>query len=129
MICADAHEKSPFVRMKFMCDTVHNYLDDLNPDCVVIEGVQYQKNQAVYSQLSQLQGCLFYLFFTTGKPFRIVEPKVWKSFAGIKGRKREEQKASALSIVHDQFKIDVAEDTAEAILIGWWATNHIKERN
>lgn len=94
---------------------------------VAIEGVQYQQNQKVYSTLSQLQGVLFSLFFFQKKPFFIIEPSSWKSFAQIKSRKRKEQKLEAIKIVKERYMEDVTEDEADAILLGSYAVTFIKE--
>ena len=115
-------------RMEAMCHEIDGVLDLYAPQFVVLEGVQYQKNQMVYSQLSQMQGCIFKSLFHRQLPFRIIEPSAWKSHVGIIGRKRCEQKEHAIQLVELLYGIQVAEDVAEAVLIGRWATESIMQK-
>lgn len=111
--------------MRKMYFAVKQIIDIEKPDFVVIEAVQYQKNMRVFSQLSQLQGVLFSLFFELDIGFTIIEATAWKSFCKISGQKREEQKANTIQMVKDTYGIEVTEDEADAIGIGRWAVNNI----
>lgn len=66
-----------------------------------------------------------FVYRTQRIPFILIEPTAWKSFSKIKGRKRAEQKASTIQMVHDRFGIEATEDEADAIGIGIWAVNNI----
>lgn len=122
-------EKNPIERMKEMNDKIVALIDGVNPDYVVFENVQFQNNYGTFQQLSQLQGVIMAYLFKIDVGFTIIEPSAWKAFCGIKGRKREEQKANAIKFVKNKFNIDVSEDEADAISIGVWSINHIKGRN
>jgi len=111
--------------MKQMYDKIKGCLIKINPDFVVFENVQFQKNYGTFQQLSQLQGVLMSLLFERNIGFQIIEPTAWKAFCGVKGRKRTEQKANAIQLVKDKFNLYVSEDEADAILIGFWAINKI----
>ena len=127
ILMSDVNEKNPIERMKQMYDKVVNLIDEINPDFVVFEDVQFQNNYATFSQLSQLQGVIMSILFERNIGFKIIQPTAWKSFVGVKGRKRIEQKASAIQIVKNKYKINVSEDEADAIGIGVWAVNNISE--
>lgn len=124
-IQSDSNEKNPIERMKQMYDKIKECLIKINPDFVVFENVQFQKNYGTFQQLSQLQGVLMSLLFERNIGFQIIEPTAWKAFCGVKGRKRTEQKANAIQLVKDKFNLYVSEDEADAILIGFWAINKI----
>ncbi len=123
---SDKKEKNIIERMKQISEGIICLLNECCPDYIVIEAVQYQSNQLVYSQLSQLQGVLFQIFFESDIGFAIVEPSAWRKFSSIKGRKRDDQKLAAIQKVKEIYCIDVSDDIAESILIGLWAVNNIK---
>lgn len=114
--------------MKQMRDKIIQLIKEIEPDFVVFEGVQYQNNQLTYSQLSQLQGIIMGYFFDINMGFTIVKPSEWKSYCGIKGRKREEQKKNTQEFVKKKYDIEVNEDTADAIGIGVWTVNKVKSK-
>lgn len=117
----------PLDRMLKMTDLIEKFILKVNPDFAVIEGVQFRKNYNTYMQLCQMQGLLFEVFHKLKIPFTVVQATSWKSFCGIAGRKREEQKANTIVYVKEKFKIDATEDEADAIGIGVWAINNIEE--
>ena len=85
---------------------------------------QFQSNQRVYSTLSQLQGIVMAILFEKDIGFSIIEPSSWKSYCGITGRKREEQKAKSIAIASKQFGLsDLTDDVADAILIGYYGAH------
>lgn len=115
----EAKKKDTIDRMIEVSDWAEGLIKKYKPDSVVIEAVQYQQNQKVYSTLSQLQGVLFYLFHKVGINFNIVEPSVWKSHSGIKLRsKRKEQKQQSIDIVTVAYGVVPTDDEADAILMG-----------
>jgi Holliday junction resolvasome RuvABC endonuclease subunit len=123
---ANEKEKNPIERMKQMNDKLAKLIDEIKPEFVVFEDTQFQNNYGTFQQLSQMQGILMNLLFERDIGFTIIQPSAWKSAAGVKGRKRIEQKSSAIQIVKNEFKIEPSEDEADAILIGVWAINNIK---
>jgi len=112
--------------MKQMRDKIIQLIEETKPNFIVFEGVQYQSNQLTYSQLSQLQGVIMGYLFDINIGFEIVKPSEWRSICGIKGRKRIEQKKNTQIFIKEKYKIDVDEDTADAIGIGYFAINKIK---
>lgn len=117
----------PLDRMLKMTDLIEEFILKVSPDFVVIEGVQFRKNYNTYMQLCQMQGLLFEVFHKLKIPFKVIQATSWKSFCGITGKKREEQKANTIAYVKEQFKINATEDEADAIGIGVWAIHNIEE--
>lgn len=116
----------PIDRICVMYEKVKALIDEVNPDYVCIEDTQFQKNQNVYKRLSQMQGLVFAILVDKDIGFCIVEPSSWKSYAGIKSRKREEQKKETIEFVKNEYKIKKpTEDEADSIAIGHWAINNL----
>jgi Holliday junction resolvasome RuvABC endonuclease subunit len=123
---ANENEKNPIERMKQMQDRINELIDKIKPSFIVFEDIQFQQNYGTFKQLAQLQGILMAKLFKLDIGFQIIEPSAWKSFCGIKGRKREEQKKNTQVFVKSIYKVSVSEDEADAIGIGFWAINNIK---
>ena len=123
---SNPNEKNPIERMKEQYDLMKKLIKKIKPDFIVFEHCQFQNNYSTFQQLSQMQGVLMALLFERNIGFEIVEPTKWKSFCKVKGRKRIEQKTSAIQIIKDIYNLDVSEDEADAILIGTWSANYIK---
>jgi crossover junction endodeoxyribonuclease RuvC len=122
----DQKEKNPIERMKQMNDKIIELINDVSPIFIVFENVQFQKNYGTFQQLSQLQGIIMAYLFKLDIGFKIIEPSAWKSYCGIKGRKREDQKKNTQVFVKYKYNIEVSEDEADAIGIGIWAVSKIK---
>jgi crossover junction endodeoxyribonuclease RuvC len=120
------NEKNPIERMKQMYDQIVNLIESSSPSFIVFENVQFQRNYGTFQQLAQLQGVIMSYLFKSDIGFKIIEPSAWKSFCGIKGRKREEQKKNTQVFVKNKYGIEVSEDEADAIGIGTWAINKIQ---
>lgn len=123
----DQNEKNYVERIKQMNDKIIELIENNKPNFVVFEDVQFQRNYQTYQQLSQLQGVIMGYLFELDLGFQIIEPSGWKSLCGIKGRKREEQKKNTQIFVKDKYNVDASEDEADAIGIGTWACNKIKQ--
>jgi len=113
-----------------------------NIDVVFIEDTQLRQNAQSFKKLAQLQGALINLFEGLGVQYESVPPTRWQSYCGARGRSFKEQKSNAMDIpspgpkaskllsmqfVYTQFGIETDNDNlADAIAIGWYAVNHIK---
>jgi len=108
-------------------EKVRRFIDSTKADYVVIEDVQQQKqNVKTYKKLAMLMGVLLCLFQEINKPYLVVPPTRWKSFCGIKGRKRAEQKANTISFVNEKFGLEgITEDMADAVALGYFAVNNL----
>lgn len=109
-------------RIREMRERCSDIAQKCDPDAICIEGVQFQSNQAVYSQLSQLQGAIMTIAFDRDTSLYIIPPTVWKSYCEIAGKKRAEQKANTIKMVKDMYGLDVSEDVADSIGIGRYST-------
>ncbi len=74
--------------------------------------------------LSMLLGVLEVAAAKSGIEYDTVTAKVWRSGVGIMGKTRAEEKKAAIEKVKQLTGLTVAEDTAEAILIGKYAALH-----
>ena len=117
-------KKDSFLKMSDMYFKIKEIITEINPDIVMIENTQYQRNAKVFRQLSQLQGMIFSACLELNKKIGVIEPSVWKSFCGIKGRKRIEQKINTIQFAKEKYLVEVSEDVADSIGIGTWAINN-----
>ena len=79
-------------------------------------------NEATYRALNWLQGYIGVMLKDSGlKDIEFVFPNTWRSKVGIKTgqRTRERLKAADMAWVKNQFGIDVNDDVADAIGIGY----------
>jgi crossover junction endodeoxyribonuclease RuvC len=102
---------------------IQKLIKKYKPELFAIEDIQYQQNQYTYKILAELLGVISNTFYEREYPFIIVSPSKWKSYCGIKGRKREEQKINTIEFIKANFNIDVISDIADAICIGWYTSN------
>lgn len=109
------------------CELTH-LISEKNPDVVVMEQTQYQQNAVGFRVLCQMQGYMMSELDRMKLEFCFVEPASWRKWCGVTGRKREEQKQSAMRIAKEKYGIEnVTEDEADAIGIGLWAVLHTVE--
>ena len=127
ILVVDIEETNSIERMEQMFSKIKDLIGDTKPDYIVFEHCQFQNNYGVFQLLSQLQGIIMAILFEIDIGFAIIEPTAWKSFCGVKGRKRKEQKMKTQQFVLEKFNKTCGEDESDAIAIGWWATNNIKE--
>lgn len=119
-------EKDKDVRLKLMYESIKKIIAKEKPDFVVIEETQFQSNPKVLRTLAQLQGLIIALSYELSFGLIFVEPATWKTFVGIKSRKREEQKLETINIVEKRYKLkNLSEDESDSIAIGMWATNNL----
>lgn len=115
---SDKKEKNYVIRMEFMYNSIKDVIKKEKIDYVVFEGTQFQNNQAVYSQLSQLQGVIMAIMYEMNIGYQVCSSKDWRKYFDFHGRKRAELKECAINAVSKEFGFIPTEDEAEAILIG-----------
>lgn len=126
---ADEKEKDPYVRMEQMHEQLSAFLKKEKPDAVVIENIQFQKNQHAYAVLGNMQGVVFAILYALHIPFFVVEPSKWRVNVGIKPTsKREILKKDAIETASAKYGIDASEDESEAALIGQWLVDMINTK-
>lgn len=104
---------------------LNNLIKETNAEIFTMEDIQYQSNQMVYKVLAEVLGVLANNFYEQELLYITIESSKWKSFCQIKGKERKEQKENSIKFVKDFFGIDVNEDEADAINIGWYSVNKI----
>lgn len=104
-----------------------NLVETYNPDLVGIEDIQLQQlgggsnnvaGVTTYKVLAHLQGILMETLYALKIPYRICHQKTWRSYCGVKGRSRTDQKKSAQLLIQKWYDLKVSEDEADAICIG-----------
>lgn len=131
--CIPATSNDLFNRIKVMVDKVDQILNQ-NPDLeyVVLQQVRQQGfiNIKTYKALMYLQGCLSMMIHQNFKHLQVdfLYPSSWRKICEIKqgrGVKRESQKQNDINWVKEKFNIQVNDDIADAIGIGY---AYIKEK-
>jgi Holliday junction resolvasome RuvABC endonuclease subunit len=113
-INADEH-----YRIYQMKQFVDNIIEKTIGEIYAIENIQFQGNYKSYKELAELLGTLKTDFMERQLLCLLIEPSKWKGTCKIKGRKRQEQKKNSIKFVLEKFGLNVTEDEADAINIGW----------
>ena len=95
-------------------------IQELKPDCVIIENVQQQAGIATVILLSRLQGFILGWCYAHNIRIEIIGPSQWRSTLSFRqgaGVKRKELKAQSIEYVKSNYGLDVSEDEAESICI------------
>lgn len=113
---------------------VSSLIQNWQPDQIVIEDIQLQSfpgqksNSAglmTYKVLAQLQGILIMLITEENIPLKIAPTPSWKSYCGVKGRSRADQKRSMQNLVKQWYDISVSDDESDAIGIGKYGVERL----
>lgn len=125
--CIKATSSDLFNRIKVMLLGVKKYLQQ-NPDLeyIVLEEVRQQSlvNVKTYKALMYLQGCICLLVHESFKHITVdfMYPSSWRKVCGIsqgRGVQRKKQKQNDIEWVRKTFGMDVNDDIADAIGIGY----------
>ncbi len=103
------------------------FADYMNSKIIVgLEDIQgsFQNYKTVVT-LSKILGIFEFYLYQKGINYQVIPVNTWRKTCGIKGRKREEQKANAIKKVEEKYEVKTEEDAAEAILI----TQHLLINN
>jgi Holliday junction resolvasome RuvABC endonuclease subunit len=96
-------------------------------DLVIIEDIQMQNNVKLFKVLAMLSGNTQTALKEAEIPYELVLSTVWRSHYMING-KRVADKAQAIDKVANMYGIIVADDVAEAILLGKYAVDTISDK-
>lgn len=96
---------------------VYHLVEEVRPDCLGIEGVQFQSNYKTFALLARMQGVIMGICYLKDIGLYITSASEWRAHCGVRSRTRKEQKAEAIRSVR-AMGIDAPEDTCEAILHG-----------
>lgn len=125
--CITSSSSDLFNRIKVMIQGIKQYLID-NPDLeyLVLEEVRQQgfTNIKTYKALMYLQGCIMMLVHQSFKHITVdfLYPSEWRKVCQIKqgrGVQRTKQKQLDIQWVKDNFNLEVNDDIADAIGIGY----------
>lgn len=122
------------------CVAVKNWLlsmlQNLKPDFVGIEGIQYQPkvfdsdtigSVTLFQTLAHLQGILMATCCELGIPYRVCPTNTWRNVCGVKGRSRTDKKKSMQLIAKNWYNVDTTDDEADAIGIGYYMTTLVNK--
>lgn len=95
---------------------------------IALEDIQFQGfrggNVVTFKRLAQLQGILIlHIQEKYSVDVELANASQWKSYNGVKGRGRTEQKRNAQKLVGDLYGLSVTQDEADAILLGRFFAN------
>ena len=109
-------------------------ISNWDPDCVAIEGIQFQEESSgqkmsvtVFQGLARLQGVLMEACYALKVDFVVCPTNTWRNHCGVKGRYRADKKRSMQLLVKQWYDIKVTEDEADAIGIGHHLVNYIQK--
>lgn len=88
-----------------------------NPELVVIEDLSVSRNMRSTKVLAGLLIAIEIDLERANYLVQELKPSEWRKLAGIKGRKREEQKTNSIQHVWDRYHKLVNDDEADAICI------------
>lgn len=96
-------------------------IEEFEIDRIIIEDIQLQHaNVKGFKTLARLQGVLLDSVFEIDIPTELIVSTTWKSRIGINTRlKREVQKQLTIEFVKNKFGIDVVDDIADSISMGF----------
>lgn len=125
--CIKSTSPDLFNRINKMVIEIQNILSqNLDIDYVILQQVQQQGfvNIKTYKALMYLQGCIGNMLYNKFKHIQLkfLYPSEWRKVCQIKqgrGVKREQQKQNDIKWVKQNFNLEVNDDIADAIGIGY----------
>lgn len=123
--CVTSSSQNTFKRIHKMAEAVDNLIQEYKPDQVIIEDVfpeDVRNNRSVFNTLMYLQGYIMEVLNNHNIKPKFVTASHWRTACGIstgRGIRRESLKPADVKFVKDQFGIDVNNDIADAIGIGF----------
>lgn len=124
-----ATDSNLFNRINKMTEEIEKIVTIYKPTTAIIEDVipdDVRHNQTVYKALVYLQGFIASKLSMSKIAFRFFTASEWRKICGIqtgRGIKRETLKTKDVEFVKKQFGIEVNDDEADAICIGYAALN------
>ena len=106
--------------LEVVCQTVQ-------PDLVIVEDIQLQKNVQMFQTLANLQGVIKDTLYEKKIPHELVYSSTWRSGLGInKNAERENAKKITQDYVKMCYHINATQDEADAICIGKFFSKQLK---
>lgn len=133
----EAKEKDTFTRMSRIRGIIRGLIELWKPDYVLFEDIQLQDfggkglrgegnvvGIKTFKTLARLQGILGELCLELDIPFDFCAPSTWRSTLRVKGRSRADKKRSTQLQISKIYNVEVGEDEADAIGIGYHAASN-----
>ena len=119
----DLHKiKDTDERSRQMAVEICKLIENVKPDCVIIEEVAQQSNVATVIKLARIQGVAMGFCAAHNIELHILTPTRWRAslkFSQGPKVKREELKEQSIKFVKNEFGLNIeSEDENEAIAIG-----------
>jgi len=128
----EAHADNEVARLHAVKTWLISMIENLKPDLVGIEGIQYQQNVSMgittFQTLARLQGVLLDTLYEQKIPYKICATNTWRNYCGVKGKSRADKKRSMQLLVKNWFDITVSDDEADAIGIGKYCADTFKSQ-
>lgn len=122
--------KDETARINAIKNWMLSMISNWNPDCVAIEGIQFQEESSgqkmsvtVFQGLARLQGVLLESCFALKVDYIVCPTNTWRNHCQVKGRYRADKKRSMQLIAKKLYDITVSDDEADAIGIGKYAAS------
>lgn len=122
--------KDETARINAIKNWMLSMISNWDPDCVAIEGIQFQDESSgqkvsvtVFQGLARLQGVLMEACYAIKVKFIVCPTNTWRNHCGVKGRYRADKKRSMQLIAKKEYDISVTDDEADAIGIGRYAVS------
>ena len=113
---------NPIERMNCLMQEIENIIKNNNIEKVFLEDIQMQgrvNNVVTFKILAFVLGMFEIYCFKNKIPYEVIPSSTWKSKCKIKGKARQEQKQDAQRFVKEVFDISPAQDTVDAICLGY----------
>lgn len=125
-------EQTAGQKFLYLYNSLQSILDTFDIVNIFFEDCQCQSNQQTYKILSEVQGVITLFCEQNNIGYKILSPSHWRKVLKDKygmswGRKRVEQKQTAIDFIQEHYKKEVDSDTADAICIGCAANIEINK--
>lgn len=99
-------------------DRLAELLEKWEPELVLIESVQQQRNVNTFKLLAELLGVLKVCILEHGIEFEEVHVMRWRAKNNIHAKNRSEAKKMAQTLIQELYGVKPTQDECEAVLIG-----------
>lgn len=129
--CITASNSNIFIRIRKMTDRIEEIVKEYNIDRCVLEDVtlaDLHNNVKVFKTLTYLQGFILAKLDEYKIEVKLMMPSEWRKKCGIhtgRGVLRETLKKKDIQFAKSQFGVDVGDDIADALGIGFAAVGGV----
>lgn len=128
----EAKGNSEIERLSSIKQWLQSMVNSWKPDRIGIEGIQFQEEGGgramgvtVFETLAHLQGILMMLCYENHIEYSICPTNTWRHACEVKGRSRANKKKSMQSLVKQWYGVNVTDDVADAIGIGYYLSHKV----